>query len=150
MIFDTIENSKNYCACHKAFAMGFDFLRKAVAEDLAPGLYTLDGKNVYASIQAYTTKPAGDLMEAHRDYIDIQHIVSGEEKIECANLAECLEAVPYDPEKDAAFYTCPGKKVILACKAGDFAVFYPWDAHKPGIRLAEPVPVKKIVVKVRI
>ena len=150
MIFDTIENSKNYCACHKAFAMGFDFLRKAVAEDLAPGVYTLDGKHVYASIQEYTTKPAGELLEGHREYIDIQYVVSGEEKIECANLEDCREAVPYDPEKDMAFYTCQGKKAILECTAGNFAVFYPWDAHKPGAQLAEPASVKKIIVKVRV
>ena len=33
---------------------------------------------------------------------------------------------------------------------GGYAILYPADAHKPGVRVGESVPVKKMVGKVRI
>ena len=150
MILDTLANSHAYEVCHKAFPQCFAFLRKAMADDIAPGRYTLDGNNVYASVQEYTTKRDSKTLEAHREYIDIQLVLTGKEEIVCAQLADCREAVPYDGEKDAAFYTCSENKVALAFQPGSFGIFFPWDAHAPGLQLCGPSRVKKIVVKVRV
>ena len=50
-------------------------------EDLTPATYPLsDGNKVL--IQQGTTKPAeGALAEAHREYLDIQYIIEGQETV---------------------------------------------------------------------
>ncbi len=40
--------------------------------------------------------------------------------------------------------------VEITARAGDFAIFFPDDAHKPCICVSEPSEVKKIVMKVRV
>lgn len=150
MIYDRYENRGQYSACHKAFAMGFDFIKRAREEDLAPGKYELDGKNVFAIVQEYTTKPQGEEFEAHRNYIDIQYILSGQESMECAELKNCKVVTPYDLQNDVEILVCTGVSAKMEFEGGNFAIFFPQDAHKPGFMLNYPGPVKKVIVKVHV
>ncbi len=146
MIFDQMKNAEIYENYHEGFALGFAFIRRAVAENLPTGKYELDGEKVYASVQEYTTKDS-NVFEAHRRYIDIQCIVSGEEAMESAQLSNCTEIQTYSQENDAGFYDGDGQAKLIF-KSQDFAVFFPQDAHKPGLKVSEKSTVKKIVVKV--
>lgn len=150
MIYDIYENRELYYPCHKGFRLGFDFIERVVKENLAPGKYTLDGADVYASVQEYVTKPDSEKMEGHRDYIDIQYIISGREYMECAELGSCETMTPYNPDKDVEFFTCHGEKAKMEFGEGSFAIFFPRDIHKPGILLGTEGPVKKVVVKVKL
>lgn len=150
MIYDIFENRQQYYPCHKAFPMAFEFIAEAVKRDLAPGKYEIDGSNVFAIVQEYTTKPKGEEFEAHRQYIDIQYIVSGQESMECAELKNCQVVTPYDAQKDCAMHICTGVSAQMEFDAGTFAVFFPRDAHKPGFMLNMPGTVKKIIVKVHV
>ena len=38
----------------------------------------------------------------------------------------------------------------VTATAGTFVVFYPHDAHMPGLALGKPSPVRKVVVKVAV
>ena len=102
---------------------------------------------LYANIQTYQTKEDA-LFEAHRDYIDIQYIISGEEKISVTDYSSCTEAVAYDKEKDIEFLNGEGEYYPL--KEGEYMILYPQDAHKPSISLNNQSTVRKAVVKVRI
>ena len=54
-------------------------------------------------------------------------------------------------EKDVAFYKNIENASKLVLKDGDFAIFFPEDAHKPCCALNnEPSKVKKVVVKVAV
>lgn len=150
MIYDVYENRELYYPCHKGFQLGFDFIQRVVDEDLAPGKYILDGMNVYASVQEYMTKPDSEKLEGHREYIDIQYIISGKERMECAEQKNCETMTVYNPEKDVEFFTCHGEKANLQFKEGTFAIFFPRDIHKPGVQLEEQTFVKKVVVKVKL
>jgi len=150
MIYDIFENRQQYYSCHRYFSMSFDFIQRAVTENLAPGKYELDGKNVFAIVQEYTTKPQGEEFEAHREYIDIQYIISGQESMECAELKNCSVVTPYDPQKDVAMLVCNGVSAKMEFDGGTFAIFFPHDAHKPGFMLNYPADVKKIIVKVHV
>jgi len=57
MIYDAYENRQRDFGCRERFALAFAFVEQMRKEKLAPGKYELDGKNVYASVQAYITKP---------------------------------------------------------------------------------------------
>lgn len=150
MICDVYENSARYYGCHKGFQTGFEFIKRAVEEDLPLGKYMLDGTDIYAMIMEYIPNPDSEKFEGHRDYIDIQYIVSGQERMDCADVSNCSTMTEYNPEKDVEFFTCNGMKATMSFEKGGFAVFFPWDIHKPSVILDKPETVKKIVVKVRV
>lgn len=149
MIIDRLENSAKYACSHKGFAECFDFLKKAVNEDLPAGRYEIDGDNVFAFIQEYTTK-TDSTFEGHKNYIDIQFIVRGTEVMKVADISKMNIACEYSSEKDIAFYSDNEKATVAVIEAGEYGVFFPWDIHKPGLCFnGEPGEVKKIVVKVK-
>ena len=150
MIYDRYENRELYYACHKSFRMGFDFIKQVIEENLPAGKYELDGNTVYASVLEYTSKLDSEKFEGHRDYIDIQYIISGREQMECAEAKYCQTMTPYDSEKDVEFFTCSGMKAKMEFEEGSFAIFFPKDIHKPGVMLDVQSPVKKVVVKVHL
>ena len=74
------ENLECYIKAHPRFALAFSALKRLVMEKAEVGKYEIDGKNVFASVQEYDTKPENEKrFELHKDYIDVQYIVSGEE-----------------------------------------------------------------------
>lgn len=101
-------------------------------------------------MQAYQTRPvAGMQLEAHRRFIDIQHLVPGREAIHWAPLASLGEAaMPCDASKDAALYAMTGGTVPVPLSAGQFAILFSDDAHAPCCTWGDPEEVLKVVVKV--
>ncbi len=152
MIFDKIENARKYYANHPLFEKGFDFIKKALAEDLPVGKYEIEGKDLYASIQEYTSKVAPEgKFEGHRNYIDIQYIISGIEVMENVDIKKAELKSEYNDVKDVEFYHDNIKAGKLVAESGEYAIFFPNDIHKPGMTYGEtPSTVKKIVVKVKI
>ena len=149
MIVDTLNNSKQYSNAHGGFSAGFDFIKKAVSENLPEGRYDIDGENVFAFIQEYTSKEDSSF-EAHKNYIDIQFIVKGTEVIFAADLDKLSVKTEYCDERDVMFLNDYGKATKIILTDGEYGIFFPWDAHKPGLCLdGKPDTVKKIVVKVK-
>lgn len=148
MIFDNLKNKDLYLGMHPGFKTAFDFIEKVTAAPMEVGKYELDGKAVYAMVQEYEGKEDHEKFEAHQKYIDIQYILAGKEKMESAAHAACEVMKEYDEARDVGYFTCHGQKVAIEAGDGDFAIFYPHDVHKPGIKYADGITVKKIVVKV--
>jgi len=147
MITDTLEQASRYETLHAGFKAAFDFLRDTDLLSLAEGRTVIEGDRLFALTQSYGTRPVADgKLEAHRTYIDIQFIVSGEECIGYAPLGEQPPVDPFDTEKDIGFYH--GEASFVKLSAGMFAVFFPHDAHLPGRHLGIPSQVKKVVLKV--
>lgn len=150
MVFDNIKNAEKYFALHKNFEKAFEFIKKAVAENLAPAKYEIDGEDVFAPVSEYETNPVNNgEYEAHRDYIDLQFLVKGEEKIDVIEISKAYSVKEY--VKDVEFFKSDEKATSLMLKEGDFAILYPEDLHIPGLSYDGNVEkVKKIVVKVKI
>jgi YhcH/YjgK/YiaL family protein len=131
--------------------MAFTFLRENNLADLEAKKYELDSTNLYVSVSDYNTKdPENAKAEAHRKYIDIQYVASGEELIGLSPISakdSVLEA--YDESKDVEHFTVTSE-VLHRASPGEFFIFFPSDAHRPGIKTGENAPVHKIVVKIRI
>jgi YhcH/YjgK/YiaL family protein len=107
---------------------------------------------MYAVIESYETRPVESaLPEAHREYIDIQVLLSGHEQIAWWPTPGLAVAQAYDPERDIAFFDRPDTAGgMIRLVPGRFAVFFPGDAHMPGLRTGpDGEPVKKVVVKIR-
>lgn len=129
----------------------YAFLRTADLANLPLGRIDIDGDNVFANVQEYVSVPASQKqMEAHRRYYDVQYVVSGEELMEVASLETLVAVDSFDEEADFGLYETPETPSVIVLRAGDLAVVAPEDAHKPGCALGEPLPMRKIVVKVRV
>lgn len=149
MIVDHIRNASLYRNVTKRISIAFDFLQRGNLAELAVGKELLDGDNVYAMIQAYNTNPMEKgLWEAHKKYIDVQYVVSGIELMGHVDISAMTVSKPYDEAGDYHLFTGKGNHMIM--RPGDFTVFFPHDVHMPCMAVEQPVPVKKIVVKVRV
>lgn len=150
MIFDSIENASRYKALGPRIATALSFISEIDPSDFSPHKEEVQRHDLFVSFQDTTTEPAeGRCYEAHREYIDVQFVVSGEEIIRVANISRLTETDPYDPDRDIAFYEqTPGNDVHL--HPGDFLILFPEDAHLPKIPPGTPGKVQKVVVKVRV
>lgn len=149
MIFDSIDNAELYSGLGEKFQKAFEFLKITDLEDLPLEKIQIDGDDIFAIPQKYSTKEESEgKWEAHRKYIDIQYLVSGSENIGFV-LADYLEELePYDEEKDVEFFSGEGDYVQI--HEGEFAVFFPNDAHKPGLKIESTEEVFKVVIKIKV
>lgn len=147
MIIDNMAESEKYYSVNTRFKDAFAFIEKAVKENLSAGKYVIEGDNLFASVQEYETKPEEkSRFEAHRRYIDIQYIVSGEEIMEAMKLDKAVPATEY--REDVQFFEKSEALASGVVSQGEYAIFFPSDVHRSGILSKNAAPVKKIVVKV--
>lgn len=130
------------------FRTAFAFLRREDLAGLPEGWRELEN-GVRASVQRYTTMPAGELaFETHERYYDVQYLVQGIEKIGVTGRHGLTEKTAYDLMEDITFYNEPEHSGAVLLQPGGYVILSPDDAHKPRCCAGEPVPVLKIVVKV--
>ncbi len=148
MILDQIDRRGLY-SYGAAWDVAFEFLLSLDA-DAEEKRYALKGDEIYAAIESYATQlPSTKLPEAHRKYVDIQVLLSGVERIAWWPAAGLTVSKPYRAAADIAFFDRPdplGTTVDLV--PGRFAVFFPSDAHMPGLQIHSSSCVKKVVVKI--
>ena len=145
---DAAEFKKQYEANKATWNKVFKFLADSTKlATLAPGNYPIDGKNAYASITYAPSKTFGESKwESHRKYIDLQYVISGEEKIGEVPVSKATVTGPYDEMKDVAHYSSEGTYYIATPK--EFYLFFPADAHRPNIKVDGYDNVKKLVIKI--
>lgn len=147
MVLDKLINCEKYFSLNKHFEISFQFLKQYLENPLDVGKYQIDGEKIFALVQNYETKD-NSRFESHKKYIDIQFMISGEEIFEYADKSELVEIEDKTPIEDMIFYNDGQKAKRIIFKAGDFAIFFPNDGHKPGLISEEISKVKKIVIKV--
>lgn len=149
MIVDYLSHAKTYEAMHPGLKAGFEFLRDHDLEAIEVGRYDLPGDTGFVLIQAYDSKDEDVAkMEAHRNYIDIQYMISGQEQMGYIPVTDGTLTQAYNPDKDVMFFAETGSMTRFC--PGMFAIFFPQDGHKPGVRLEQTLPIKKAVVKVKL
>ncbi len=148
MIVDYLQNADRYSSLHAGFAGSFAFLRRADLAQLPDSRYESDGERLFAIVSRIEGRGREkSLLEAHRRYIDIQFVISGQDSIGWMPTADCQRvASRYDSEKDVEFFF-DRPATWLAVPSHAFAIFYPEDAHAP---LATSGPIHKVVVKVAV
>ena len=128
----------------KAYA----FLKNNNLQTMAPGRYAIDSANVYAIITDNPTKDMDSAKwESHRNYIDIHHVISGEEKIGVAPITKLTITMPYDASKDLINYS--GEGAFYTASPTTFFLFFPQDGHRPNVTTGGNKPDKKVVIKIR-
>lgn len=148
MILDHIKNINNYKFLSDPLIRALELIRDTDFGSLEAGTYEVDGKNLYFIIQSYETKADNNMPEAHRQYIDIQYLIQGTEKMGVAQL-DTAEEIEARPQNDIWFYRTPMDYITLS--EGMFTVFFPNDVHAPCIASTEgPKLARKCVFKVHV
>lgn len=149
MIATPIENLGRYKALGPNLATAISWLEAGGWESLPEGRHEIAGTEVYALVSRYASKaPQEARYETHRDYIDIQLLVSGRETVEARSAVGLSVSVPYKPDIEFYDFPEPGTCHEFLLAPGTALVFFPEDAHRPGLaRDGVPEPIHKVVVK---
>ena len=160
-IFGTLETVKNQVDSAK-FKKAFDYLEQVLEDGTTENKRLLSlpinafekedlDENNFGLEQVYNSKERNDcFFESHRQYIDVQFILEGEEIIEVVNIDDLSVDFKYNDEMDLLKYKTTTESSIIKLKKGDVAIFFPQDAHMPCIKLNKSTKVIKTVVKVAV
>ncbi len=150
MIHFPLRHAERYAAVLPGMDAAAAWLR-AFDPALPDGRHPVDGERVFALVSSYATGPSTEKrFEAHRRHADVQWIASGAERILYLPAGGLAVAEPYSDETDVLFFEEPRVSSSLLMGAGDAAVFFPDDAHKPGCMAGARHEVRKVVVKIRL
>ena len=146
MILDALKNSAQYESVHPRFKKAFEFLHKTDLVALPLGKLELEGSDLFVNVVEIEGKSADEAkMETHNRYIDIQVPVTASETMGWIAVNQLKQTTQeYNPDKDVAFFGDKATSFVNVLPF-QFAIFFPEDAHQPGI--AEGTH-KKVIVKV--
>jgi len=149
LIYDTIANFNLYKNVIPHQEKILQFIRDIIDQKIIIGSRNIeiDGDSVFALINRYQTKESSS-WEAHKKYIDIQWMISGKEAILFANIDDLSVLKSYDEQNDYLLLEGRGDRLTLS--ANTFAIFFPEDAHQPGLLINESEDILKIVIKVKV
>ncbi|QIW16054.1 hypothetical protein A4G20_06770 [Pasteurellaceae bacterium RH1A] len=107
-------------------------------------------EGIRMNVMEFETAPAeGKQAEMHRKFVDIQLLISGQEMIEYGlaqpNLAHYDE---YRDEDDYQLTPAIEDKNEVVLRPNMFAIFLPYEPHKPGNQVGQSQLLRKLVVKV--
>ena len=127
-----------------------DHLNTLDLEALENGRHDLN-EQVYMNVMEFDTVEADSKQaELHHKYLDIQLLIRGEENVEVSATYPNLSL--YDEYRDADDYQLTPQienKSTVTLLPKMFAVFFPYEPHKPGCTVnGKSSFVKKLVVKV--
>ncbi len=149
MIVDNLENLELYFALNNKLKIISEYMQNNDLLAMEVGKYKIDGDDLYLSLQEYISKSESVAKpELHREYIDLQLVVSGIEKIGYADNKNITAHYDYDESKDLQFVD--SNVEFIEAVPNKFFIFYPQDLHMPSIAINEPQKVKKAVFKIKI
>jgi biofilm protein TabA len=148
MILDALAAAEPYSALHSGFPAAFAYLRSISADQIVEGRHELEGDRLFAIVARSAGRgQQGAKLEVHRQFIDIQCCLSGQESIGWRPLTDCAAPEsPFNSARDIQFFA-DRPEIWLDLLPGRFAIFYPSDAHAP---LAGKGEVLKVIVKVAV
>jgi YhcH/YjgK/YiaL family protein len=144
---DKVQFAQQYHANKAIWDKAFAFLKETDLSTLTSGRHEIDGANAFALVSEGPSKDYDKTaFESHKNYIDLQFVISGEEKMGKATLASLTIDKPYNERNDIMFYTGDGE--IYLVPQNTFMLFFPSDAHRPSITPGGNKVVKKVVIKI--
>lgn len=149
MILGHIEQPETYRYLPGNVQKCLAFFIQTDMQALPTGRHDIDGDNIFVNVMAFDTQPANEkLAEVHKEYIDIQFLISGEERIgfglACENNPIAKE---YDKESDSYLVEAIKGEAEVIMLPNMFAIFLTGQPHKPGCQVSHASPIKKAVIK---
>jgi len=153
MIYDNWENLTKYTALMPDAIAAIEKFMATVSAETPSGSYPLIGNEVKASVFDSKTNPlAKGVFEIHRQYMDLQTMLIGEELNYCRMTPNGLKpTMEFDAEKDYQLFDVDlsgAAKLLL--KRNCFAIYFPEEAHLTSSTVnGDSRTIKKIVFKIR-
>ncbi len=144
MIHAKLKDLKRYIGLGDGFKKAEEIISGGKL-DMTLGKHVVN-ENLFYSISEYDPKPEGGIYEAHNKYIDLQIVLKGNEYCRYKDRGDLTVKDAYDSETDLEFLVGEGDLFTLGEK--EFAIFFPEDAHMPGISKCERIV--KCVFKIKI
>lgn len=148
MIIANLQNSERIEQLHPLFKKVFDYVKSHDLLHTECGRIELEGDDLFINNVNPTCIPAEkQVLEMHRDYIDIQILLEGNERFGWKAIEDLTDEVqPYNKESDCALYA-DRPTIFFDLLPGQFAIFFPEDPHAPIIGEGK---IRKLIAKVRI
>jgi YhcH/YjgK/YiaL family protein len=149
MIYGSLYNPRFKRGLSPALANILTSVRQQELASLPLGRHEIDGDRVFMNVIELVTEPAeSKRAELHQEYLDIQILISGEERIDFGLPGSWDSDDPYDAEQDLQMSDIKRSPQTLNLTAGMYVIFFPLEPHKPGCQVRGPKNIKKVVVKV--
>lgn len=126
-----------------------DFISNLDFEGLSPGRYDVN-EDFYYLVKEYDMYPEkNSRYESHRDFIDIQWVYEGCERLYVTDIHTLIPSDDYDKEKDIIHYLSNDNLSSVILQPGSCVILFPKDAHKSGSYLEMACKVKKVIGKLK-
>ena len=150
MIISSLTTPNFKVGLPKVIAEVCDYLNTLDLNALENGRHDINDQIYMNVMEPETAEPSSKKAELHHEYLDVQVLIRGTENIEVgANYPDLSKYESYNKADD--YQLCAGidDKFIVTMKPKMFAVFYPYEPHKPCCVVnGKTEKIKKLVVKV--
>ena len=152
MIYSKLENNENLSVYPPAIQKALEWLKNTDLYSLESGRYKIEGDKIVANVGYMTTHPfEGSHPEVHKRYVDLMYWPEGREKIGFAPHLGTEPVFDEYPSNDIKLLTNVKNENFIVASEGCFAVFFPWDAHRPALMLGDfPANSRKVTIKISI
>lgn len=148
MIVANIQNKAEYYGIHPELDKALDCLTPEFLEQAATEKTLLDGEKLFVTKFHLETVPEEEtFFEAHRQYLDIQVVTQGQERVEIAH-PDTLTLTEHSG--DFYGYTGTGEQTVVL-HPGNFLIVFPGDAHRLRLPVGESgKPFTRVVFKIKV
>lgn len=127
-----------------------DYLNTLDLNALENGRHDINAQIYMNVMEPETAEPSSKKAELHHEYLDVQVLIRGTENIEVgATYPNLSKYEDYNEADDYQLCADIDDKFTITMKPKMFAVFYPYEPHKPCCVVnGKTEKIKKLVVKV--
>ena len=150
MIISSLTSPNFKVGLPKVIAEVCDYLNTLDLNTLENGRHDINDQIYMNVMEPETAEPSSKKAELHHEYLDVQVLIRGTENIEVgANYPDLSKYESYNEADDYQLCSDIDDKFTITMKPKMFAVFYPYEPHKPCCVVnGKTEKIKKLVVKV--
>ena len=150
MIISSLNSPNFKVGLPKVIAEVCDYLNTLDLNALENGRHDINDQIYMNVMEPETAEPSSKKAELHHEYLDVQVLIRGTENIEVgANYPDLSKYESYNEADDYQLCADIDDKFTITMKPKMFAVFYPYEPHKPCCVVnGKTEKIKKLVVKV--
>ena len=150
MIISSLTNPNFNVGLPKVIAEVCDYLNTLDLNALENGRHDINDQIYMNVMEPETAEPSSKKAELHHEYLDVQVLIRGTENIEVgATYPNLSKYEDYNEADDYQLCADIDDKFTVTMKPKMFAVFYPYEPHKPCCVVnGKTEKIKKLVVKV--
>lgn len=150
MIISSLTSPNFKVGLPKVIAEVCDYLNTLDLNALKNGRHDINDQIYMNVMEPETAEPSSKKAELHHEYLDVQVLIRGTENIEVgANYPDLSKYESYNEADDYQLCADIDDKFTVTMKPKMFAVFYPYEPHKPCCVVnGKTEKIKKLVVKV--